>query len=331
MSGDREAIAIVLPVYNDWDSFAILARELDAVLARDCRTFEIYAIDDASDRTGDDVLTAVLRGLATPVTLVRLTCNLGHQRAIAVGLSLLEEREHNAVIVMDSDGEDRPGDIPSLLELHQSHPGAIVVARRARRSEAGMFKVGYLFYKAIFRALTGKKIDFGNFCLIPRDRIRQLISMSELWNHLAATVVRSKAQLVRLSTNRGARYAGQSHMNLVSLAQHGIGAMSVFSDVLFVRLTFGAFAVLAVAAIMACSAIGVRLLTDWAIPGWATLVVGLAVIVALQVVSSLLVATMMALGGRSAFCFVPKQHARSFIDSVTTIENHEPRVLLRRV
>jgi polyisoprenyl-phosphate glycosyltransferase len=331
MSGDRETIAIVLPVYNDWDSFAILARELDAVLARDCRAFEIYAIDDASDRAGDDVLTAVLRGLATPVTLVRLTCNLGHQRAIAVGLSLLEEREHHAVIVMDSDGEDRPGDIPSLLELHQSHPGAIVVARRAQRSEAGMFKVGYLFYKAIFRALTGKKIDFGNFCLIPRDRIRQLISMSELWNHLAATVVRSKAQVVRLSTNRGARYAGQSHMNLVSLAQHGIGAMSVFSDVLFVRLTFGAFAMLAVAAIMACSAIGVRLLTDWAIPGWATLVVGLAVIVALQVVSSLLVATMMALGGRSAFSFVPKQHARSFIDSVTTIENHEPKVLLRRV
>jgi polyisoprenyl-phosphate glycosyltransferase len=331
MSGDRETIAIVLPVYNDWDSFAILARELDAVLARDCRAFEIYAIDDASDRAGDDVLKAVLRGLATPVTLVRLTCNLGHQRAIAVGLSLLEEREHHAVIVMDSDGEDRPGDIPSLLELHQSHPGAIVVARRAQRSEAGMFKVGYLFYKAIFRALTGKKIDFGNFCLIPRDRIRQLISMSELWNHLAATVVRSKAQVVRLSTNRGARYAGQSHMNLVSLAQHGIGAMSVFSDVLFVRLTFGAFAMLAVAAIMACSAIGVRLLTDWAIPGWATLVVGLAVIVALQVVSSLLVATMMALGGRSAFSFVPKQHARSFIDSVTTIENHEPRVLLRRV
>jgi polyisoprenyl-phosphate glycosyltransferase len=331
LSGDRETIAIVVPVYNDWDSFAILARELDAVLARDRRAFEIFAIDDGSDRPGDDVLTAVLRGLATPLTLVRLTCNLGHQRAIAVGLSLIEEREHHAVIVMDSDGEDQPADIPSLLELHQSHPGAIVVASRAKRSEGRMFKLGYLFYKAIFRALIGKTIDFGNFCLIPRDRMRQLISMSELWNHLAATIVRSKAQLVRLSTNRGARYAGQSHMNLVPLAQHGIGAMSVFSDVLFVRLTFGAFAIFAVAAIIACSAAGVRLFTDRAIPGWATLVVGLAGIVVLQVLSSLLIATMMALGSRSAFSFVPKQHARSFIDSVTTIENHEPRVLLRGV
>jgi hypothetical protein len=265
------------------------------------------------------------------VTLVRLTCNLGHQRAIAVGLSFAEEREHQAVIVMDSDGEDRPADILSLLELHQSHPGAIVVARRAQRSEGSVFKVGYLFYKAIFRALTGKTIDFGNFCLIPRDRMRQLTCMSELWNHLAATVVRSKVQLVRLSTNRGVRYAGQSRMNLVSLAQHGLGAMSVFSDVLFVRLIFGALAMFAVAALVVCIAISVRLLTNWAIPGWTTLVVGLAGIVVLQVISSLLIATMMASSNRSAFSFVPKLHARSFIDSVTTIGNHEPRVSLRGV
>jgi hypothetical protein len=331
LPGDRETIAIVTPVYNDWDSFARLARELDAVLAHDRRAFEIIAIDDASDTAGYDVLPVVLRGLATPVTLVRLTCNLGHQRAIVVGLSLVEEWGHHAVIVMDSDGEDQPADIPSLLELHQSHPGAIVVASRAKRSEGGTFKVGYLFYKAIFRALTGKTIDFGNFCLIPRDRMRQLISMSELWNHLAGTVMRSNVPLVRLPTNRGARYAGQSHMNAVSLAQLGIGAMSVFSDVLFVRLTFGAFAMFVVAAIVACSAIGVRLLTDFAIPGWATLVVGLAGVVVLQVLSSLAIATMMAMGSRSALSCVPKQHARSFIDSVTTIEIREPRVLLRGV
>jgi glycosyltransferase involved in cell wall biosynthesis len=321
LPSERETIAIILPVYNDWDSFALVVRELDAVLARDRRAFEIFVIDDGSDRAGNDALTPALRGLATSVTIVRLICNLGHQRAIAVGLSLVEEREHHAVIVMDADGEDRPADIPSLLALHQSHPGAIVVARRARRSEGATFKVGYLFYKAIFRALTGKTIDFGNFCLIPRDRMRRLIGMSELWNHLAATVVRSKVQLVRLSTTRGGRYAGQSQMNLVSLAQHGIGAMSVFSDVLFVRLTFGAVAMFGFAAIMTSIAVGVRLFTNWAIPGWTTLVVGLAGIVVLQVLSSLLIATMMAASNRSAFSFVPKQHTRSFIDSITTIDN----------
>ena len=45
--------------------------------------------------------------------VLRLRRNVGHQRAIALGLTYLQvEAGCEAVIVMDADGEDRPADVP---------------------------------------------------------------------------------------------------------------------------------------------------------------------------------------------------------------------------
>jgi glycosyltransferase involved in cell wall biosynthesis len=140
---DIEKIAIVLPVYNDWESLAILAGELGSIIDPNLFDVEIFAIDDGSEGDGDDILAARLHNGRVPLKVVRLTCNLGHQRAIAVGVALVEELGHDAVIVMDSDGEDNPKDLPALLDAHQAHPEAIIVAQRAERSEGSVFRVGY--------------------------------------------------------------------------------------------------------------------------------------------------------------------------------------------
>src|SRR5207245_491904 len=66
------------------------------------------------------------------IEILRLARSLGHQRAIAVGLCELSRRDDiDAVLVMDSDGEDRPGDIAALLKASRIEPAHIVLARRA--------------------------------------------------------------------------------------------------------------------------------------------------------------------------------------------------------
>ena len=49
---------------------------------------------------------------------MNLKINIGHQRAIAVGLQYIynEIDEYDYVVVMDSDGEDIPSQIEQLLE-----------------------------------------------------------------------------------------------------------------------------------------------------------------------------------------------------------------------
>jgi polyisoprenyl-phosphate glycosyltransferase len=79
-------------------------------------------------------------GKVEELKIIRLASNLGHQRAIAVGLvSTFKNSKYDAVVVMDSDGEDRPSDFAKLLAHWDLHPTRIIVARRARRLESFFF------------------------------------------------------------------------------------------------------------------------------------------------------------------------------------------------
>ena len=72
--------------------------------------------------------------------MLRLRRNLGHQRAIAIGLTYIQAQmttAYEAVVVMDGDGEDAPEDVPRLLARLEAEGGrSIVFAERTRRSES---------------------------------------------------------------------------------------------------------------------------------------------------------------------------------------------------
>jgi hypothetical protein len=65
-------------------------------------------------------------------------------------------------------------------------------------------------------------------------------------------------------------------MNFVSLIVHGLGAMSVFSDIVFTRILFASLISLVAVAPGLCSIVGIRLFTDLAVPGWATNIFGIS-------------------------------------------------------
>ena len=75
---------------------------------------------------------------------------------------------------MDADGEDRPEDVSRLAAAWSEDTNRIVVAQRGERSEGLAFRFFYAIYKLTFRIMTGQKIDFGNFCLLPRESLRAL-------------------------------------------------------------------------------------------------------------------------------------------------------------
>ena len=62
-----------------------------------------------------------------------------------------------------------------------------------------------------------------------------------MWNHYAAAIFHSRLPYELLPTKRGIRYAGGAKMNLLSLVMHGLHAISVFSDLVAVRILVAAF------------------------------------------------------------------------------------------
>ena len=124
-------LGIVTPVLDDWESLAILLREIDRQLAAAGHHVHVFAVDDGSRLSMDPAsLQLGDRGAIVAIHVIRLAANLGHQRAIAVGLiAASREADLDAVIVMDSDGEDRPEDILRLITEADAHSGQIVLAR----------------------------------------------------------------------------------------------------------------------------------------------------------------------------------------------------------
>jgi len=228
-----KSLCIVVPVYNDWTSFGVLLEKLNAVAKTLPVSLLVLGIDDGStepqpewaEEGGGKGKWEALAG----VQIVQLAANVGHQRAIAIGLCVaVEDHDRDAVLVMDGDGEDPPEAIATLLEPAATAKDFCIVAQRRKRTENATFQVSYLVYKAVFRTVTGKKISFGNFSLTSRSYVRRLVMIPDLWNNLAAAILRSRLPVTRVPVDRGHRYAGKSKMNFVSLIVHGMSGISVY-------------------------------------------------------------------------------------------------------
>ncbi len=315
---ETRPLGIVVPVYNDWAAFRQLALAIASVCEAEDLAAEIIVVDDGSWQSGDEALLGIAD--ATPrirLRRVTLVTNLGHQRAIAIGLALASEHaaSYRAVIVMDGDGEDRPEQIPDLLKQSAVHPDAIICVCRGRRFDGPRFALGYTVFKAFFALSTGKTIDFGHYCLIPPRMLPRLVHSPALWSHFAATLLRSGLPLHRVRLDRGTRYAGRSSMNLTTLIRHGLNAIAVFEDVCLVRLliALGLFSCGIVAALIAVVAI--RFGTDMAVPGWATSAAGLLLVVLLQSALLALASAASHLNRRSLSEVVPAREAKRFLVS----------------
>jgi hypothetical protein len=309
------AVAIVIPILDDWRSFAALVMRISNQFTGCGVTFRICAVDDGSTAPFDlDSIVLPEDSCIESIEVIHLALNLGHQRAIAVGLCTVAGADDiDSVLVMDGDGEDRPADVAALLAANLHNPTRVVVAHRTKRSEPGFFRLGYCVYKLLFRALTGESISFGNFCIMPLAAVERLVRMPELWNNLAATIMRSRLPYVSVPTVRGLRFAGDSKMALPSLIVHGLSAMSVHIDTIFARLLLAAASIAGIA-VFGILVVGIiRTATDLAIPGWASTIIGDLLIILFQTLIIMAAASLTMLAGRSSRPIVPIVDFRPFV------------------
>src|SRR5581483_10675800 len=184
-------VCILMPLRNDWAPAWQLLTLLDEQLSRVPIRALVIIIDDGSTQqpgAGD----APLRSFDSVVRL-RLRRNIGHQRAIAIGLAWAHDHVRaETFVVMDADGEDRPEDVPRLLAMTRGRePASMVFAERLRRSEGAVFRLFYWLYRTLHLALTGLPVRVGNFSAAPFEMLENLIVVSDLWNHYAAAVIKA--------------------------------------------------------------------------------------------------------------------------------------------
>jgi len=278
MSLKNSSVIVVTPIYEDAEASSRLFIELSDQFGVD---IFVVAVDDGS--LNQPVSPSMITAAGVDGVVLKLRRNVGHQRAIAIGLGYVSEYifPQQRIVVMDSDGEDLPSTVPQLLKQLDSKSIDIAVAERKSRVETFRFKLFYYFYKRFFNLMTGRNISFGNFMVMKADAVRRLVSMQELSIHIAAAVIASKLRIAACPLDRGPRYAGQSKMNFVGLVLHGFKGLMVFAEDVLVRVGVASIfiAVLSMLGIAASVALKV---VGFATPGWFSVALGILVLMLLQ-------------------------------------------------
>ena len=319
--------AVITPVYEDRESFARLCGELGTLDIG--AGLYVIGVDDGSLDAAPDLSAITQAGLEGEI--LRLDRNVGHQLAISVGLAHVAGDDRFAgCIVMDCDGEDRPADIERLMDALADKDIDIAVAERGRRTESANFRLFYVVYRHLFRALTGQVIRFGNFMAFRPNAVARIAGMQEAATHIAGAVVKSRLRRANVPTDRGDRYHGQTKMNFVSLVLHGMRAVTVFGDAVLIRMAL----VLVLMAWFSIVSVGTALslkLAGMTAPGWVTTVTGFMLSILLQ--TGVLTMITMVMNGMARLepPTVVIERARAFVRDVekTAVEEHQAEAALK--
>ncbi len=261
----RNNIAILAPCFNESETIVEFLQTLEDSITKLPYDFEVIMVNDASyDETLSLLCDFQFTSQRITLTVLTLAFNVGHQMAILQGLHYANTSDNEAFIIMDSDGQDDPSAIESLL----ADTSDIIFVNRGKRSESIIFIFAYTIYKWIFKFITGTKIGFGNYCLINRKVLKSILFNGFI--HLPSFLSKQRVKKRFVTINRNKRMGGQSKMRFSGLLQHAIRSFIEYAEELLV-LCLKSFLILSsVLLLFACHVLYKKIFTDGAILGWAS-------------------------------------------------------------
>jgi len=275
--------SIVIPVYNEAEVLPTLYRRLTQVMEGLGEPYEVIFVNDGSS-DASPMLLRELRAKDERVKFVGFSRNFGHQIAITAGL---DHSSGQAVVVMDADLQDPPEVIPRLIEKWREGYDVVFAVRERRRGE-GLFKrmTAALFYR-LLRQLTSTEIplDVGDFRLMSRRAVEALKAIRERNRFVRGLVSWIGFRQTSVTFVRDLRHAGETKYPLRKMVRLALDGITSFSFVPLQLATYLGFAVSFISFIYIVYAVGLKLLTNRLVPGWASIVVAVLFIGGVQLIT----------------------------------------------
>jgi len=231
----KPKILILTPVFKDWQNLKMLLIKINMIFTKKIKQrFDLLVVDDNSRQKIN--YKKLKFSKINKLKIIKLSNNLGSQRAIAVGLKFIQKmyiKNYN-VIIIDSDGQDNPSGILKLLKKNNITKSPLAV-RRGQRKEPWWFKIFYELYCLTVFIFSLKKIRHGNYSLLSFSCVNKILKDDGIWNAFPPTLSNNFKNLSFITIDREKRYSGNSKMNFFGLFYH---ALRVFSVLKFRILIF---------------------------------------------------------------------------------------------
>lgn len=282
-------LAIVIPCYNEQEVLPETMRRLDLLLdelqaaGRIAPGSKVWFVDDGSrDATWRLIEEASLQS-GSRFGGFKLSRNRGHQIALLAGLM---QAPGDVLISVDADLQDDLDAIRRMLEAHAAGHDVVYGVRSSRDTDTAFKRLTAEGYYHLLEKL-GVEIVFNHadYRLMSRRAVEALRQFPESNLFLRGLIPQLGYRSTTVEYARAERFAGESKYPLskmLALAWQGITSFSV-APLRFI--TSLGLIVSLISLGMAFWAIGVRLFTNDALPGWASIVTPLFFLSGVQLLS----------------------------------------------
>jgi len=281
-------LSVVIPCYNEEAALADSVREvrqaLDSLEARGkiARGSQIWLIDDGS-RDGTWPLIESLSAADPQVVGMKLSRNRGHQHALLAGLL---SADGDAVISMDADLQDDLGVLEEMVDAWRAGSEIVYGVRRSRTEDTLFKRWTARRYYGLLRVLGVDIVpDHAEFRLMGRKALQALAEYPEANLFLRGLIPQLGFRSAQVLYDRRLRLAGETKYPLRRMVGLGIDGITSFSAVPL-RLIAATGAVLFVlSTVVALWVLAVRIFTDRAVPGWASITLPIYALGGVQLLS----------------------------------------------
>ncbi|MEQ9040546.1 MAG: glycosyltransferase family 2 protein [Silicimonas sp.] len=273
-------ITAVAPVLNEELNVKELVSRLATALSQITPDYAILIVDDGST----DGTWERLQSMASDnprVGGVRFSRNFGQHAAITAGI---EATDSDWVVVLDGDLQDRPEVIPDLYEKAQEGYDCVFV-ERMDRPESKLYLLGQRIFYGTLRSLTRGNYDgaHGNFSIISRRVVDAYKTLGEGARFYGGLVDWLGFSRTSIQARHGERFAGTPSYDFLKRFQFAKQIVLSFSTrPLDLMLIFGLLVTI-VAFAFGLLILLRALFSDYAVQGWASLMVSIFFIGGVQI------------------------------------------------
>jgi polyisoprenyl-phosphate glycosyltransferase len=279
---DAMKYSIVVPIYNEEESFAELVKRLSGVMDRLDGPAEVILVDDGSHDASYQLMSQVNRD-DPRFKVIQLSRNFGHQVAITAGM---DAAAGQAVVIIDADLQDPPEVILEMAARWQEGYEVVYAVREHREGET-RFKTGTatVFYNLLRRlADVEQPVDVGDFRLVDRKALDAFLLMREHNRYVRGMFSWIGFRQGAVRYQRASRHAGTSKYPLRKMIKFATDGFVGFSTAPL-RFALMAGMVISIAAVgYGVVAIALKLAGLHDVPGYASLLVTITFLSGVQLV-----------------------------------------------
>lgn len=279
MGREAAKISVVLSFYNEQSVLPELLQRLRAVFASLIESnivgsYELIFVNDNSTDESEQYLRSELgKG---DIVIINMSRNFGVSECVMAGMA---HACGDAVIYMDSDLQDPPEVIPRLIDAWRNDPEVEVVytTRTHREGEHWLkllvTKIGYRFINLI--SDIDLQIDSGDFKLLSRRVVDQLLQMKEDKPYIRGLVSWIGFKQIRVFYERSSRFDGRENTKMPVFSKKVMyywldRALISFSDAPLKLMLFSGFALSLVSFLYILVVIAQKIM-GLSVPGWAAI------------------------------------------------------------